>query len=490
MSGKSTARTLFRAMLHEEWRMHADLFGARRFAAFPVFVTLMTAGGVYFLTFADVALSSIVGGVHALVFLFGLQTGTVGFMGRDAMRNLIGDVTLLVFTSRTLPIDRRTALSVFVVKDLVYYSVLFMVPLTLAFVLPALGGALSLLRVGLLWVTLTATFALGIAVTLVLVALSTHGRPGRLAMVGLALAGGLAWAAGVDVLAATPYALFADPSPATAAVPVVLVPALAVLGLWLYDAEYERPDRSADDAFATWHRRLSSGLGPLSPGDPHGLVTRNLLDVHRSSGGFFKIGFSAALLFGVSAFLVELVAPIVGTDPSVGVTFGALLGLSAFTTFNWLTQFDDPGEYLRLPLDLEDLFAAKLRSFALISVPVGLLFLAVALVWLAETLRPLEVLAGALLLVGLQVYLFGLVVYLTGFSANEFLFDTVLFAGFSLAVAVPLVPILVVGLVVTPVPPVLLAGLAVAAVALGVAGVALYRRGVPKWTATHRSGEL
>lgn len=461
--------------------MHADLFGPRRFAAFPVFVTLLAGAGVYFLTFADVALSSVVTGVHALVFLFGLQTGTVGFLGRDAMRNLLGDVTLLVFTSRTLPVDRRRALTVFLLKDLVYYAVLFMIPLSLAFVVPALGESLSVARVGLLWVTLTATFGLGIAATLVLVALSTRGRAGRAAMVGVAVALGLAWTADVDLLGATPYAVYAEPSLGAAALPAALVPALAVVGLWLHDPEYERPARSAADGFGRWRARL---------GDDDGLLTRSLLDVHRSSGGFFKVGFSAGLLFVVSAFLVELVAPIVGTDPSVGVTFGALLGLSAFTTFNWLTQFDDPREYGRLPVSLAAVFDAKLKAFLLVSVPVGLAFLAIAVAWLSPGVAPLEVATGAALLVGIQTYLFGLVVYLTGFSPNEFLFDTVLFAGFGAAVALPLVPVLVVGLVVTPVPLAVLGGLLVEAAALAGVGVALYRRGVPKWTAAHRSGAL
>ena len=483
MTGRSsTDWTLFRTMLVEEWRMHAHLFGSRRFAAFPVFVTLLAAAGVAFLTFADVDLGTVVAGVHGLVFLFGLQTGTVGFLGRDAMQNLLGDATLLVFTTRTLPVDRGLALAVFLVKDLVYYAVLFMVPLALAFVPPALGGSLSLARVALLWGTLTGTFAFGIAVTVVLVALTTRGRVGRIALFGVVAGLGLAWAADVNVLAATPYAIYADPSPASVALPAVLVPVLALLGGWLHDEEYERPARSADNAFARWHHRL---------GDREGLVTRSLLDVRRSSGGFFKIGFSAGLLFVVSAFLVELVAPIVGTRPSVGVTFGALLGLSAFTTFNWLTQFDDPQEYLRLPLGLEDVFAAKLRAFLVLSVPLGLVLLAVAVVWLGQgPLRPLELLTGALLLVGLQLYLFGLVVYLTGFSPNEFLFDTVLFAGFGLAIAVALVPVLVVGLVMAPVPGSLLAGLAVGAVLLGVVGLGLYRRGVPKWTRAHRDGSL
>jgi hypothetical protein len=317
------------------------------------------------------------------------------------------------------------------------------------------------------------------------VALTTRGVSGRAAMLGLAAAAGLAWSRGVDVAAATPYALFLDPSPA-ALLGFLPIPVLAVLGVWLHDPEYERPARSAGNRFAAWHARLR-GVG-----DESGLVTRNLLDVHRSSGGVFKVFVSAGVLFAVSAFLVELIAPLIGTDPSTGITFGALLGLSAFTTFNWLTQFDDPAAYRRLPLGFPTVFAAKFRAFLLLSVPVGAAFLAVAVAWLDGLggIRPGEVLVGLLLLVGFQLYLFGLTVYLTGTSPNEFLFDTVLFALFSAAVAVPLVPVLVVGLVVDPVSPALLAALGVGAVAAGGVGLVLYRRGVPKWARKHRSGEV
>ncbi|PSP75134.1 hypothetical protein BRC81_16325 [Halobacteriales archaeon QS_1_68_20] len=478
-------------MMREEWRMHANLFGARRFAAFPLVITLLTAGGVAFLTYAGIAMDTVVLGVHALVFLFGLQTGTVGFLGRDAMRDLLGDVTMLVFTSRTLPVSRRRLLCIFLLKDLLYYTTFFVVPLTLAFVPPALSltpvaagasastGPLALSAIPALWLSLTMTFPYGIVVTLSLVGLSTRGGVGKAVMLGGAVALGLAVVSGVNVLAVTPYAVYADPSLATAAVGLLPVPVLAAVGVAIYDPEDSSPARTAGNTLSAWAGRL---------GEDRVLVARSLLDVHRSSGGLFKVLFSAGILFTVAAFLVELVTPIVGTRPSTGVAFGALLGLSAFTTYNWLTQFDDPDEYLRLPLGLEAVFAAKLRAFLVLSVPVGLAFLAGAVAWWGA--RPLEVVVGALLLVGLQVYLFGLVTYLTGFSPNEFLFDTVLFAGFGVAVAVPLVPVLVVGLVVVPVPTTLLAALAVGAVLAALVGLWLYRRAVPKWTAAYRSGEV
>jgi len=44
---RSTAGTgrLLSAMLVEEWRLHQRLFGGRRFATFPLFVLLLSAGG-------------------------------------------------------------------------------------------------------------------------------------------------------------------------------------------------------------------------------------------------------------------------------------------------------------------------------------------------------------------------------------------------------------------------------------------------------------
>jgi hypothetical protein len=484
--GAGVGRALFVAMLREEWRMHAQLFGGRRFAVFPLFVALLTAAGVYFLTAAGVGLGTVVGGVFALAFLFGLETGTVGFLGRDAMRDLLGDVTLLIFTARTLPVARRRVLGIFLVKEIAYYAVLFMLPLTLAFVPAALAlgpvapGAFAAAALPALWLGLVATFTQGIVVTLVLVGLSTRGRPGTVAMLACAAALGLAVVAGVDVLAVTPYALYGAASIGEAAAALASIPVLAALGVAAYDPGDTRAARTAGNALGTWADRL--------PGDDSALTVRNLLEIHRSSGGLFKLLLSAGILFAVAAFLVELVAPIVGARPSTGVTFGALLGLSAFTTVNWLTQFDDPAEYLRLPLGLETVLAAKLRAFLLLSVPVGLGFLAVAVAWWGA--RPTEVLVGAVLLVGLQVYLFGLLMYLASFSPNEFLFDTVLFAGFSVGVAAPLLPVLVLGFFFHPVPATALAGLSGGAMVAGLVGRWLSRRAVPKWTKTYRSGEV
>lgn len=466
--------TLFVAMLREEWRLHATLFGRRRFAAFPIFITVLTAGGVALLQYGGIALSTTIAGIHALAFLFGLQTGTVGFVGRDAMRDLLGEVTLVAFSSRTLPIGRRATMGVFLLKDLTYYAGLFLTPLTIAFVPSVLAGDLTAATSAILWVTLLWTFALGIAVTMTLVSVTTRGRVGRYVLVGSAVAIGLAWVAPVDLVAVTPYALFRAPSLVTAALALAPTPLLGAIGVWLYDPTDVESDRTARSLFTPWHRRLAPLLG-----DEEGIATRSLLEVHRSSGGFGKLLFSGGVLFVVSAFLVELVAPLIGSEPSTGVTFGALLGLTAFTTYNWLTQFDDVETYRGLPVPMTAVFEAKFRAFVAVAIPIGVALLGIAVAWLGG--RPAEIAVGAVLLIGLQVYLFGLVSFLSGFSPNEFLFDTVLFIGFAIAVAVPLVPALVVGLVMAPVSIALLGGLTVEAMAVSSVGLWLKSRAAPRW---------
>ena len=481
MSGRDVGRTIFVGMLREEWRLHAELFGGARFGAFPLLVAAIGAGATWLLVSTGTAVASVVAGLHVLVFVFGLHTGTIGFVGRDAIRNLLGEVTLLVFTSRTLPTSPRRLVAVFLVKDAVYYAALFLAPLSVAVAAvavvapggPAAGWG-SLSRLPLLWLSTTGTFVLGVCVTFALVGLGTR----RAVLASVAAAGALlaAWRfAGFDPVALSPYGFYRSPGLLAAAVGVLPIPALAGLGLLAYDPTDRRPSRTAAARFTTWRDRL---------GDDDGLLTKSLLDVARSSGGFGKVLVSGGVLFLVTAFLVGVVERLTGVAPSTGVSFGALLGLTAFTTYNWLTQFDAPESYGLLPVPTGAIFSAKARAFLALGVPTALTYYALAAAVFGGP--PGELAAGALLAVGVLGYLFGLTVALAGFEPNEFLFDTVLFAGFAAAVALGLVPVLIVGFVLAPLGPTLLAGVAGWGVVLAIAGVALYRRAVPKWTARYR----
>jgi hypothetical protein len=473
---KSSNRRLFVEMLREEWRLHSRLLGGRRFGAFPLAVALLVAGAVELLAFTGTDPGVVLGGLHALALLFGIHTGSIGFVGRDAMRDLLGGVTLLVFSGRTLPLSRRRLLATFVVKDVVYYALLFLLPMA-AGLLPGalLRDAVAVPALALLWVTLTATFVLGIGLTVTAVGLAGRGRAGPALLLGIAVVGTVTWLTGLPVLSYTPYGVFESPTAPHIAGALVLVAGTFLLGGLAFDPDGHRSTRTVDAVF----RRLYARVGDA-------VATKTLLDVHRSEGGLLKVLFSAAILYGVTAALVDLAAQITGVDPSVGVSFGAILGLTGFTTYNWLTQADGVEAYLAHPLDTGGVLAGKLWAFLLLGPVVGLAFYGFALARRGTPL--LEALTGALLLVGVACYIFGVTVYLAGLSPNEFLFDTGLYIGFGVAMALPLVPVLVIGFALAPVPSSLLAGLAAIGGLLALVGVALFHRAVPKWTRHHRQG--
>ncbi|WP_226022930.1 hypothetical protein [Halomicrobium salinisoli] len=473
-------RRLFVEMLREEWRLHDHLFRGRRFELFPLVVAALVAGAAALLVATGTTPDAVVAGLHALAFVFGLHTGSIGFVGRDALRNLLGDVTLLVFSARTLPLSRPRVLAVFVVKDVVYYAGLFLLPIAVGATPAVLGGPVEAVgpaagTVLLLWATLTLSFVLGLGTTISAIGLARRGIPGLAVLAAVAAGVGLAWAGGVDLAAYTPYGAFRTPTLPRFGASLAVLGAVFAVAAAAFDATGRRPARTAGPAFRRWLDRI---------GDP--LATRTLLDVHRSSGGFGKVVFSAAVLFGVTAGLVDLAGRITGVAPSVGVSFGAVLGLSGFTTYNWLTQADGVDAYLVHPVTTADVLDAKFRAFLLLGPLVGLGFYAAALAWRGGPL--LEALVGAVLLVGVACHVFGTTVYLAGLSPDEFLFDGALFAVFGAATAVPLVPVLVAGFALAPLSAGLLAALGLGGCCLAVVGVGLYRRARPKWTARYRTG--
>jgi hypothetical protein len=453
-------------MLTEEWRLHVRLFGGRRFALFPVFVLAISLGGYALLFETGAGRSAVVAGLHALVAFFGLQVGTIGLVGRDAMRNVLGDVTLLVFTSRTLPLSGRRLLGVFLLKDLLFYSAFFLAPIALAYTPFALSGDGEPAMLALLWVTLTGSFTLGVAASLTLVGLASRHRlipPVIVAAVTVAVVAG-----GVDPLRLTPYAVYTDPGLAALALGFGPTMALSIAGPLLF-----QPVESSSGRHRLIPARRIAALLP----DRYGLAERALLDVARSSGSVWKVVFSMGVLFAVAGVLVVELAAATTLDPSTGIAFGTLLGLGGFTTYAWLTTFDDTDEYRRLPVTLGDVLAGKRTAYLTLLAPIGTAYLALAALWF-----PVGDLAiGLVIFPPVSLYVFGLTAYVAGLSPTELLFDTALFALFGVAMAAVAVPLLVAALAHGRYP------LETTALAVAIAGVSavvgglLSRRAGPRW---------
>jgi len=420
---------VLRRMLVEEYRLHTELFGRGRFVLFPLFVTAIAAGGIWLLDGTGSSLETIVAGVFGLVFFFGLQVGTLGLVGRDAMRDVLGDVTLLVFSARTLPVSRRYLLGVFILKDVIYYAVFFLTPVVAGFLPVALAGTLSPGRIGLLWVTITATFAVGTGASLTAAGIGSRSKPALVGVVGAVVATVVSAPALTRSL--TPYTLYTAPSASAAIRSGGVLAALLVAGPLLFEPTTSSSLRRATAGRYRQLRRLGDGY-----------TARSLLEVSRSSGSVWKVAFSLGVLFGVAALLLDRLAAATALDPSPGIAFGTLLGLGTFTTYNWVTQVDRPREYLRYPAEMQTVFRGKLRAFLLLSMPAGAGYLALGWLWYPVD----ELVVGVVVFPLVSVYVFGLTAFLTGLSPNELLFDTPRFALYGAGLAAVGVVLLVAAL--------------------------------------------
>ncbi len=471
-----SVRYLFAEMLREEWRMHARLFGGVRFALFPAFLTLLAAGTATFFAVAGASEPALLAGLHAVVALVGLQVGSIGLVGQDALKNLLGDTTLLIYSARTLPVEERRLLFVFVVKDVVYYAVLFIAPLVVGVMPLVVLGDLSLAALLRLLATAWLAFTAGVGLSLLVVGVATRSRLAALALlVGLLAAG----VGAPGLLAYTPYGLFADPSLAGLTMSVLLPVATAAVGFQLFEFDRRTPARTAANQFRALHAWLGAA-------DHQGLLAKSLLDVARSSGGLWKVLFSQGLVFGVVAVLVGYLPDIVPVRPSPGLTLGAVLSLGAFTTYNWLCQYDDAAFFSTYPIDLGRVFYAKLIGFLLFAVPAGVLYLVLGVAVFGLD----SLVVGAAVYLPVSVYVFGVTAYVAGLRPTELLFDTPVFAGFTVAMMAVLLPLVVLAIA-YPLAPTLVAGLAVGvALVAGGVGYALYQRAGPRWMKRARSGAL
>ena len=468
---------LFRVMAREERRLHTELFGGRRFAFLPLFVWAASALAVAGLAFTGTRVTSIAGGADVLVFGFGLYTGTAALVGDNLLDRVLGETALLLSVPGFLPVSRRRLLGVFVAKDAAYYAVLFVLPIALGFApLAVAGGPLTPSALAGLWLSLSIVFAVGMSVTFALVAVRTRGVPGWLLGLGAGGAVVAAWASG-NASALWSVLVASGPLHALGLVAFVLV--ADALALRVYDPTFREPATTARTRFPALARRV---------GDDTGLVARTLLDLARSSGGLLKPVVSTAVLLGLAVFLSDVAARVVGVAPSPGIFFGSVLGLSAFTTYNWLTQFDAVEEYLLFPVTVPEVFRAKRIAFLLTGLPTGAL--AYAAVCALYDVRAADAALGAVLFVGLSLYLFGLTVYLAGLNPNEFLFDSARFALLTVGVAVPVVPVLLVGFAVerAALTATLAGGILAASAALAVVGTWLAKRAGPRWEATYLAG--
>lgn len=444
-SDRNRLTGIFKYLVKEEVRFHTELFGLTRFVGFPAFIIVLISAGLFGAeqlglgTTTEVLLS-----VHGLFFIIALQIGSVAFMANDAAADLLGGRSTLLYSHSYLPVKQETLIVLFAIKDILFYLGLFVIPAVVStvFFLP-----LTLTQLGVLFISLSLMFSLGIAASLFLASLGLKSRSQSVVLTVSLITGLLALFTQTS-LSIADVLVYTAPTP-IAQLGVAVGTLVLIVGFSAYSSRNLELSQDSDQRVTyAWlldpllEKKQNRGFNQNNV--TSAIMTRTLADVLRSGGGFFKIGFTVAVLIGLTAYLLDALYQTTSIMPEYALTVAAIIGLSSYANYVWIFQNDSPADYSYLPVTSGQVKEAKRYTFHLINT--GILFLATVSAGVLFESSILSVVGTLVFVVGLTDFYFEFTYKLAGFEPMDFLFDTVRFSFFSVVLMILFIPILVVGL--------------------------------------------
>ncbi|MBN2142878.1 hypothetical protein JW711_06125 [Candidatus Woesearchaeota archaeon] len=352
---------LFRAMVLEEWRIHSTIFGNVRFALFPLIVVAGSFLACLSSLILDVMFSrsSMILFVHYLFFFFGANIGAFGMIGRESMNRRFGQASLVAYSSKSLPVGEREIFSGIVAKDIIYYFIMWIVPIVLGFVLATPVTGSSVASAPILLVSLTLAFLLGTsAVYLLSVFYVRIGRFPFIFMLGLIAAAAIVNQDAAYLFPPLLYFLSGNLNAVWVSLSfIVLFTASATI---FASFEFPNPQREYKNKLKAFEKALFM-LKRLKV-----LVAKDFVDLKRSQGGFGKVIFSFLLPMAFAWVFVDFVSAAL-QDNSFIILFSILLGIFSSTIYSWLTEYDKYSQYSHLPLSVSDLLKSKIAGYAIIN---------------------------------------------------------------------------------------------------------------------------
>jgi hypothetical protein len=422
---------LFRNMVKEEWRVHSTMFGSLSFALFPVMIFGIAFMGSFLVPLMHTTLPAgdLTLLIHANYLMLGIMVGGFGLLGNEVMNRRFGQASLLAYSARSLPLSGKFIFTNFVVKDTVYYFILWVLPFGFGYIVASPFTAVPLARALLLLLTLTLSFLFGLCGIFFLSAVYARSRP-ALWLVLLALVAGVGALSAVTglnpALFFPPLLLNSAFTWGNLAFSCLVLALLFAVAIGLFNPESVGSEKSYRDSFAPLMQRLS-----FLPHPP--LAAKDTLDLYRSRSMVGQTIFSFILPLAVIWFFLSLLGPYFPPHGLLFV-FAITAGVIASTMYTWVTMFDSFGPYACLPVAVSTLIESKLTTFAVLQL-VPSVFIAIVALLSGEGvyLFPAVVLG-----ISVSFYAVAVMAWLTGLSPNVLVYDVKVLAVYLVLVGIVL----------------------------------------------------
>jgi len=344
---------ILKYMIREEWRIHTSFFGG--FWLFPLFILLLSFLG----SLAIPILSSVVKTTYMIVFVhyllafMGVNVGAFGLFGSEFMNRRFGQASLLAYSSRTLPISERQIFLDFVVKDIIYYFLFWVLPIILGFAVATPFIGVSLGYILLLSVSLSLSFLIGLSIIFLFSTIYAHSI--KLLFLTALVIGFLATT--VDLTLPT-YLYFNNPSftNLTNSVLVFVIP--FILSLIFFKIDFPSQKRHYKNAF---------GITKYIPSDLKDYIAKDFIDLWRCRGGVGRLLFSflipVGLMYLFIGFFIDYI-PVV----NFLIMFAIFLGVFSSNAYYWLTDYDLFSSYAFLPVKVSRVMKSKVISSGIFNI--------------------------------------------------------------------------------------------------------------------------
>lgn len=446
MKNKLSYKKLLKWFLVEEWRMYMTLFGNRRLYLFPVVLALF---GIVFgiaIPVFNVQLGTLILAYLALIVLFGVQTGSIGFEAEDAISNMLGESSRILYSSRYLPVGQKRLVGVFVLKDILFYSIFILLPVVIGIYAGILLSPFGLINIAvhnviLLYSTTIISFIFGITAGFMITTLSFNTRKQKLISkltIGLILS---VISIGLYVYTNNEMNIIFN-SPIVVILSILTISIVfTIVGLIQFRNE---TNTVVNKEYRSVYSYVKSKIYNERYEIESTLVSKFVADIVRSAGGIWKVIFSTGLIAIAGVSMILIVSEFITTYESYPILFGTLIGIISYPIYTVIYRYDDIDSYQIYPITEYSVVKSKAILYIIMSVFLSTVYYVTLVLAYQYTITSFSI--GYAVMIGLLVYQFALLMNFVEDKPIEFLFDGMLFSLYSVFTIIILVPVLVIGL--------------------------------------------
>ena len=456
----------FRMMFKEEWRQNVDFAKSRRILMFPALLAVVSMAltiGLRFLTGDGVVganaeeisretftFDELRLGIHLMVFLFSMGMGTFAFLGRSIISQRSGGKNFLLASPAMQPIDLQTTYLAYYLKEVSFYIVLILTPVTIGMALGIASQSIFEITTPLLWkslmpflICISLTLAQGIAISFFGSTLMSRGGQWNILVPILgAVLGALIYFRFIPVenviiglwihSVGSTNALMLTP------IAFILCTIIAWFSAGLLPEDFEVRITGRDDLFVPVYEKLGK-IGLKSDSRMRILIAKEIVDVLRSGTLLKMLGsFAVPLLF---LLLLAWGADFASFPiPFNLLSYAPFIGFFGFNFYSWLNAIDAPDHLNTMPVSVPELLKAKIWTYFLLTSWIGVIFI-LLMAWMLDQWD--DAISAMVVMLANSIYIVSLSAWLMGLRPNKAIFDSGIMARFWIATSLPLIGLFV-----------------------------------------------